>query len=116
MFVAGKLRIVEAGIEQVIQEIEEREKLRDSLLEEIDNEFCRQRELLFQVAPRGSSTFTVGDPKRRSNIEKELATLESEKRRERTSAWKDIANLKTEVRGLLREHSEEKRRQQVLGE
>ena len=116
LFVAGKLRIIEASIEQIHQEIENREKLGDAFLETIDKDICVQKEMLYQVAPDGSSPFTVGDSKRRGSIEKELAALEAEKRKEACSAWKDIANLKKELRVLLREHSEEKRRQQVLGQ
>ena len=115
-FVVGKLRILEAAIEELTKEIEEREKLRDTTLHVIDRTLCEQKELLYQVAPYGSSPFTVGDSKRRCGIEKELSTLEAEKRRETTAAWKDTANLKKELRELLREHAEEKRRQQVVGQ
>ena len=76
----------------------------------------QQKELLYQVAPHGSATFTIGDPKRRTGIEKAIATLEAEKRHETGSAWKDIAGLNKELRILLREHEEEKRRQRVIGE
>jgi hypothetical protein len=116
MLLAGKLRIVEASIEQITQEIEGREGLRDGMLNSIDKELCQQKELLYQVAPNGSSTFTIGDPKRRSGIEKAIATLEAEKRKETGSAWKDTANLNKERRELWREREEEKRRQRVIGE
>ena len=116
MLLAGKLRIVEASIKQITQEIDGREGLRDGMLNAIDKELCQQKELLYPVAPNGSSTFTIGDPQRRSGIEKAIATLEAEKRQETGSAWKDIAGLNTELRILLREHEEEKRRQRVIGE
>ena len=116
MLMAGKLRIIEAAIEQITDEIENRENLQRVLLETIDNAICDQKEALYQVAPHGSSPFTVGDSKRRASIEKELAALESEKRKETCSAWKDIASLKRELRELLREHNEEERRQRVIGE
>lgn len=116
VLLAGKLRIVEASIEQITQEIEGRADLRNSMLDAIDKELCQQKELLYQVAPHGSATFTIGDPKRRTGIEKAIATLEAEKRHETGSAWKDIAGLNKELRILLREHEEEKRRQRVIGE
>ena len=115
MLMAGKLRIIETAIEQITNEIEDRENLQKVLLDTIDDQICDQKEALNQVAPHGSSPFTVGDSKRRASIEKELAALEAEKRKETCSAWKDIANLKKEMRDLLREHNEEKRRQQVIG-
>ena len=46
--------------------------------------------------------------------EKEIAALEAERRREQSGTWKDVASLKRELRLLLRERDEEKRRQQVI--
>lgn len=114
LFLIGKLQVVEASIEHVMEEIQTREVLRDKLVQEIDQASCRQRELLMQTAPHGSSTFTVGDSRRRAGIEKELAALDVERRREFTSAWKDVAQLKKELRTLLREYEEEKRRERVM--
>ena len=112
---SGKLRILEASIEQITREIEEREQLRDTTLETIDKAICEQKTMLHQVAPHGIMPITVGEPKRRASIEKEVASLEEEKRRETVSAWRDIAGLKRELRELQREHAEEARRHQVIG-
>ena len=67
-----------------------------------------------RISPYEGAPFTIGDPRRRSSIEKELADLEGEKRRETTSAWKDIAALQKELRELQREYLEEKRKQRVM--
>jgi hypothetical protein len=111
---SGRLKVIEAGIEQILEEIHGRETLHDSLLYDIDRDLCEQKERLYQVAPHGSSPFTVGDSKRRASIEKELAALKAEKRTESGGLWKDVATLKKELRELLREYEEEKRRQQVI--
>jgi len=113
-FLAAKARIVEESIQQIEEEIEAREALRDSLLEAIDKELCAQKECLFAAAPYGSSTVTIGDTKRRSSLESEIARLEAEKRHEQTSAWKDITNLKRELRELSRERQELRRQEQVM--
>jgi hypothetical protein len=113
-FTAGKTAILESAIQQVMEEIEARETLHDELVEEIDKQFCIQKEALMQVAPNGNSPFTVGDPKRRGSIEKELCSLDSEKRHEQVAIWKDVASLNREFRELLRELEEEKRKQQVM--
>jgi len=115
-FVSGKLRIIEAAIEEVTADIETRVRLNDQTIAEIDKAICAHKELLYQVAPCGSSPFTIGDSRRRSAIEKELVALDAEKRAETTTSWRDIAALKKELRVLLREQLEEKRRQQVIGE
>jgi hypothetical protein len=98
----------------VQEAIDEREALRDRSLEAIDQAMCAQKELLYQSAPHGSSTFTIGDPKRRAQIERELSALEAEKRKETTAAWKDVATLQKELRELLREKLEEEQRQRVM--
>jgi len=109
-FVQGKLRILEAAIAQVLKEIEQRELLRDVMLDAIDNQMCELTTSLMAVAPWGDSPSTVGDPRRRAALEKEISALDAEKRHETTATWKDIANLKKELRELLREYHEEKRK------
>ena len=112
--VSGKLAIIEAGLKQVTEEIEERHTLHEQLVEELDRQLCIQNEALLQVAPHGNMPSTVGDPRRRSAIEKELATLEGDKRHEHIAVWKDVASLKRELRELSREFYEEKQRQSVM--
>lgn len=75
---------------------------------------CELKGAWHRVAPWENSPITVGDPKRRSAIEKLLADLEAEKRRETTSCWKDVASLQKELRELHRELAEEKRKSQVM--
>ena len=112
--VSGKIVIIEQSLKHLYAEIEARQKIHDSLIEELDREHCRQMEALRQVAPHGSSPFTIGDPRRRSGIEKELATLENEKRHEQVAVWKDVGSLNRELRELMREFHEEKQRQRVI--
>jgi len=113
-FVQNKLLIIESAIKQVMGEISQREILLAELLEDIEQQICIQKEMFFRVAPYGASFITEGDPKRRVAIERTLAELECEKRREQASAWKDIASLKRELRELFREYNEEKRKQRVM--
>ena len=113
-FLSDKLAIIEASIRQVMSHISEREQLRDQMLAEIDLQSAAAKSLLMRISPYEGAPFTIGDPRRRSSIEKELADLEGEKRRETTSAWKDIAALQKELRELQREYLEEKRKQRVM--
>jgi len=113
-FLSGRLHVIEASIEQILKEIEEREMLRDRILHELDMHSCEVKEMLYAVAPCGSSPFTNGDPGRRAGIEQELFHIDAEKRREESSSWKDVANLKRELRVLLRERMDEERRQDAV--
>lgn len=114
-FLTRKLSIREASIKQVANEIAERIRLRNKLFEWIDQDICELKERLYLTAPWGhASPFSVGDARRRAAIERELSALETEKRREETSAWRDVASLKRELRELLSEYEEEKRKQELM--
>lgn len=113
-FFNDRLRIVRATIQQVLNEIETRETLSEQTLRKLDAEICEAGERLLQIAPHGSSTFTIGDPRRRASIEGEIAALEKEHRQEQISKWKDTAALKHELRELLREYMDEKRKEKAL--
>ena len=110
----GRLTVIEAGVKQVEEEIEVRYVLHEQLVAELDRQLCIQNTALMQVAPHGNSPITVGDPRRRSSIEKELATLEGDKRHEMIAVWKDVATLKSERRTLLQELYSEQQRQSVM--
>ncbi len=112
--ISGRQTIIEAGIKQVDEEIEVRYHLHYRLVEELDRQLCLQKEALMQVAPHGNFPFTVGDPRRRSALEKDLASLEGDKRHEMIAVWKDVASLKSERRTLLQELYSEQQRQSVM--
>ena len=114
-FLSRKLSIREASIAQVVREIQSRIRLRDRLLASMDQDMTRLKEKLYQAAPWGeSSPFSVGDARRRAALEGQLSALEVEKRKEETSAWRDVASLKKELRELLCEYEEEKRKLEVI--
>ena len=112
--ISGRVTIIEAGIKQVEEEIDVRYSLHNRLVEELDRQLCIQKGALMQVAPYGNLPFTVGDPRRRSALEKEMATLEGDKRHEMIAVWKDVASLKSERRTLLQELYSEQQRQSVM--
>jgi len=113
-FVTGKVRILATTIDQIVDEIEERQNLGEKVMKEIVMRMSDLKEPLYQVAPFGSSPLTVGDPRRRAAIEKALLTLETEHRREEVATWKDVAGLKRELREIAREYEEEKNRARVM--
>ena len=52
----------------------------------------------------------------RSNIDKELIGLEREKRMEEVACWRDISRLRGELREIMGEYAQEKRKDGLLGE
>ncbi len=113
-FARGKILILENIIGQVVKEIEERKMLLDTTIDGIDRQMCELNTALMAVAPWGDSPSTLGDPRRRASLEKDIAALVAEKRHETTATWKDIAGLKSELRELFREYLDERRKQQVM--
>ncbi len=113
-FLSDRLRIIERTIREVVEEIASRERLNAKVIDAIGKDELVQKERLFQVAPNGTAVFTVGDPRRRSAIESEIAALQKERRHEDLAQWKDISGLKRDLRELLREYREESRRSRVL--
>jgi hypothetical protein len=113
-FLSEKTRILKTAIRQVLEHIAERESLRDEMVAQINDQQCDAKGRLYRVAPYGDAPLTIGDPRRRSAIEKELTDLEGEKRREMVSAWKDISTLRKELRERFIEYLEERQRQRVL--
>jgi len=47
-------------------------------------------------------------------VEKELADLEGEKRKETVECWRDVTRLKTDLRDALREFGQQKRTADLL--
>lgn len=113
-FLADRLRIIEATIRQVLDEIAERERLHKTTLQAIDEEEMLHKERLYQAAPHGTSVFTSGDPRRRAAIESELAALQKERRREQLANWGDVGRLRSELRELLSEYWQEARRSRLI--
>jgi len=112
--ITGSLRTLGQSIEQILEEIDARQRLGERIIESIDKQMCMLKEPLYMTAPFGPSTVTVGDPRRRTAIEKELASLETEKRHEEVGTWKDVAGLKRELRELWRDYDTEKQRARVM--
>jgi len=110
----GRLRTLGQSIDQILEEVESRQRLGERIIESIDRQMCMLKEPLYMTAPFGPSTVTVGDPRRRTAIEKELASLETEKRHEEVGTWKDVAGLKRELRELWRDYDSEKQRSRVM--
>ena len=111
----GKRSVLKAAIQQVVREIRERKALHTHLNERLNDMHCTHKSRLYRAAPWGDeSPFSLGDHRRRAAIEKELAAVDAERRREKAACLKDIAALKKELRTLIREYLDEIRKEQVM--
>jgi hypothetical protein len=114
-FMEGKKRFLSRGIEDVLGLIHERVKIKYDLMHQIDYDSCKMKTHLFPLYH-----FQVGlNPnvdRMRSNIDKELVGLEREKRMEEVACWRDISRLRGELREIMAEYSQEKRKDGLLGD
>ena len=114
-FMESKKRFLSRGIEDVLGLIHERVTIKYDLLHQIDYDSCKMHSRLFPLYH-----FHIGlNPnvdRMRSNIDKELIGLEREKRMEEVACWRDISRLRGELREIMGEYAQEKRKDGLLGE
>jgi hypothetical protein len=92
--------IVHRKLHMVISEINQRYKLKNENLYQIDLDQCTCRSLIYDMGP---NTWD----RKRVEFERRIIDLEQEKRRERASYFRDILFLKKELRQSLIEKVEE---------
>lgn len=99
--------------EDLLGLIYERENIKYDHMGKIDKESCYVGRCL-----RGIEDWLPGVDKNvdkiRSNAEKELLGLEREKRMEEVACWRDVTRLRSELREVMKEWSQEKRRDRII--
>ena len=114
-FFRGKKVFLAKSVEDILGLIYEREYLRDENIRKIDYESSKSRIKLFGLDqwPSGIG-FNPDIDKLRLNIEQDLTALEKEKRMEEIICWRDVCRLKTDLRQVMGEVSQEKRREGLI--
>ncbi len=112
-FMTAKKRFLARSTQDILGLIYERETLK----------YENIRRMLYESAHIGGQLRNLGDwtigsfkdiDKTRSQLEKEIAGLEKERRGEEVSAWRDIIRLKTDLREVLKEFNHEKEKEGLL--
>jgi len=112
-FFSGKRDFIARSVEDILGMIYERESLKYENIEKIDYDFCKVHSRLFPLEYWETGMHSEID-KTRTNIEKELVNLEREKRMEEVASWRDIARLRTDLREVMREFTQQKSREALL--
>jgi len=113
-FFTAKQAFLGKSVQDIVGLIYERESLKYASFRAMDYQATQTKTKLFEL---NNLRFGL-DPqfeRVRQNIEKELNTLESEKRREYVECWRDIMRLKGDLREVMREFGQEKRKSALLG-
>ena len=112
-FMGARKRFLGRSVEDILGLIYEREDLkRENILR-----------ILYESAHVGGHLRNLGDwsigafkdvDKTRSQLEKEIANLEKERRMEEVSCWRDVTRMKSELRETLKEFNHEKEKEGLL--
>ena len=104
-------------IDQIYREIENREKLKTGLIHGILYQEIRVDEELFKLDKWSNEALETNKVlvSRKLTLEKMIQELNAQKNREYTACFRDIGQLKKELRDTLQEFWNQKRKDQLLG-
>ena len=100
-------QVIEARVEMILEEIEKRRLIKDRNLFQITRDQCIQRNA---ILTRGDHVWD----KYRVKFEQDILRLETERRKEISSYFKDLLFLKKELRDSLIEKMEEDQKAALL--
>lgn len=112
-FFTAKKRFLSKSVEDILGLIYEREEIKYDNLQKTDYDSCQLKTRLFEIDSWRAGINPQLD-KTRGQIDRELMTLEREKRFENVACWRDTTRLKGELREALREFNQEKRKEGLL--
>jgi len=99
--------VIDSKIQMVLTEINQRRILKDENLYKIDLDQCTCLNLIYHIGKDYKD-------KRRVDIEKKIIDLEEEKRREKTTYFRDILFLRKELRESFIEKLEEDQKADIF--
>lgn len=105
-----------ATIKALFKEIQLRERLNSHLLNDIDNDICRQHTYLMQFNT-GYVTYPIDptkDSASKAQLENNVLELEKEKRKEYLECWDDLMVLKRYLFGTLKDYWNLSKRREAL--
>ena len=100
-----KVRALSSLLQQIQHEVRGRATLMDYVVYRIDYEYCLTRARLLEVLNWTPGASRSVD-QRRSVLERELAVLNVERRKQQVEAWRDVAILQREFRTWLKQYSD----------
>jgi hypothetical protein len=110
--IKDKLRFKKASLDQVIDLINEREQVKDNNIASIESELIKVQIELFPYKCIVYPLFP--DNKRKSNLERAISELESHRRQEEISCWKDTLKLWLQLIEIITEYRTTLRKAQIL--
>ena len=112
--ISDKVKLRKGRLMDLVYQIRERTFLKDSNLEKIDHDICECDSEIMRL----ESWYIGCNPlidKRKNSLEKDVRSLEAERRDEVVASWKDLSRLKGDFFEALSEYQAASRRYQILG-
>jgi hypothetical protein len=95
--ISDRISFLQKSIEAINRQIEERQRLKETLNSDIDEKLCETKNVLYELEYLGIKNG------RQISLEELLASLHKEKRHQQLSHWQDTVMLEKELRNLEKE-------------
>jgi len=114
-FLAAKREFWAKSVEDILGLISKRERIKYDNMHKIDYESCYMKTRLYEL-DHWRRGFDPQVERTRVQIEREMSSLEREKRFEEVACWRDTTRLRGELREALRELGQEERKAALLSD
>jgi hypothetical protein len=115
-FFSDKVAILRAGLENILSQIEERKRIKERNLLSIRKDMCKCQSYLMEIESLANVLYSRGINmgRRRTNLDGQMFSLKKDLRSEELSYWRDLAFLKKEFMGTLKDYQAAKKRKELL--
>lgn len=110
--VLGKISDIKKGIDEIEAEIKERRDIDEKTLFDIQNDILQVRNRILEVEAITGSKSNVSPIV--EEMQKEILTLDAEKRHETVALWRDMTALRREIRLYMKELNDLARRAALI--
>jgi len=112
-FISGKRKFLNKSLDDILNLIKEREKIKDRNTLEIDHEICQVHTSMMNH-PKNKYAVDMSLLKSYNTLLQQVNALDHAKRAEEISCWRDVTRLKSDLRDSSKELEQEKRKQSLL--
>jgi hypothetical protein len=112
-FLSSKRKSLNKNLDDILNRIKEREKIKDTNTLEIDQEICQVHTSMLNH-PKNMYAVDMATIKSFNALQQQVNTLYNAKRAEEISCWRDVTRLKNDLRDFKKILEQEKRRQSLL--
>ena len=100
--ISDRISFLTKSIEDIQEQLLARQKLKESLISDIDTKLCQTKTALYELDSFGSLAERLNS-RRKSSLESLFANLDQEKRQQELLHWQDAVLLQRELRQMERE-------------